>query len=271
MQEFAIVVAVLMAGYACRTFAYVVWRKLGALLYLAATYLAGYYLFGSHIAGACSVLGWFLLPWVDILLRIRSMQIPLQRPMRENAIMPRADFPELPQLTAEVESMGFELVDDVSWDWEEMHQFVRLFVHPEKKLQAAVHLHQQHGAGISFVSITARDGFGSHYTTWNYPFGTPMKLPPSFVVNRVLSVDSFEELFVEHEYFLSERGMDVEVLTAPDPEQLPHIMEKEFRQQVDHNLGAGILTLAGEGRFRYSWRGCFFLWGQFLKDMVRLA
>jgi uncharacterized RmlC-like cupin family protein len=268
MQETAIVVAVLMAGYACRTFSYVILRKLGALLYLAATYLAGFFLFGSHLAGACCVLGWFLLPWVDILLRIRTMQMPLQRPMRENAIMPRA---ELPEITGEVQALGFELVDDISWDLEGMQQFVRLFVHPEKKFQAAIHLHQQHGTSISFVSITARDGFGSHYTTWNYPFGNPMKLPPGFVVNRLMHADSFEHLFVEHEYFLSERGMDVEILTTPDPEQLPQVMEKEFRQQVDHNLGVGILSLAGEGRFRYSWRGCFFLWGQFLKDMVRLS
>ena len=48
-------------------------------------------------------------------------------------------------------------------------------------------------------------------------------------------------------------------------------LRTESRRQVDHNLDQGLITLSGEGTFRYSWRGYLFLWRQFLRDMVRLS
>ena len=44
-----------------------------------------------------------------------------------------------------------------------------------------------------------------------------------------------------------------------------------MRQQVEHNLNAGIIRMTGNGHFMYSARGLFFLWGQFVKDMIRLC
>jgi hypothetical protein len=44
-----------------------------------------------------------------------------------------------------------------------------------------------------------------------------------------------------------------------------------MRKQVEHNLAAGIIRLTGDGHFQYSARGLIFLWGQFIKDMVRLC
>jgi hypothetical protein len=38
--------------------------------------------------------------------------------------------------------------------------------------------------------------------------------------------------------------------------------------QIDHNINVGLIELTGEGEFRYSWRGCFYLWFQMVKDMV---
>jgi hypothetical protein len=44
-----------------------------------------------------------------------------------------------------------------------------------------------------------------------------------------------------------------------------------MRRQVEHNLACGIIRLTGDGHFRYSKRGLIFLWGQYLKDMVRFC
>ena len=44
-----------------------------------------------------------------------------------------------------------------------------------------------------------------------------------------------------------------------------------MQNQVEFNLASGIIRLTGDGHFQYSKRGLFFLWGQFLKDMVRLC
>ena len=44
-----------------------------------------------------------------------------------------------------------------------------------------------------------------------------------------------------------------------------------MKQQLDHNLKRGLIELTGDGFFRYSNRGLFFLWKQAVKDMIRLC
>ena len=58
---------------------------------------------------------------------------------------------------------------------------------------------------------------------------------------------------------------------VPDADEIENSIEYEMRKQVDHNLAVGYIELTGDGHFKYSKRGLFFLWGQFLKDMVRLC
>jgi hypothetical protein len=57
----------------------------------------------------------------------------------------------------------------------------------------------------------------------------------------------------------------------PDPDEIEASIEREIRKQIDHNLAIGIIRLTGNTHFRYSKRGLFFLWGQYIKDMVRLC
>jgi hypothetical protein len=47
-------------------------------------------------------------------------------------------------------------------------------------------------------------------------------------------------------------------------------MEEEMVLQIDHNMERGLIEEAGEGKFRYSWRGCLFLWVQLVKEMVKV-
>jgi hypothetical protein len=60
-------------------------------------------------------------------------------------------------------------------------------------------------------------------------------------------------------------------LRMPDPDDLEADIEKEMKDQVQRNLDDGIIVLTEDGYFRYSARGLFFLWGQFVKDMLRLC
>src|SRR5688572_9178141 len=137
MENFLIVLGIWLAGHALRTFALVWLRKAGALLYLAATYVAGYFVAGgSHLAGACAVAGWFMLPWLEIILRVRAMRLPLNKTLSNRFPPPRDEFPHLKELTAEVEEAGFEMVEDTGWDGGEVRQFLRLFYMPESRVQA---------------------------------------------------------------------------------------------------------------------------------------
>ena len=60
-------------------------------------------------------------------------------------------------------------------------------------------------------------------------------------------------------------------LRVPDPDEVINEIEGEMRRQIDHNLSKGIIQLTGDGHFRYSFRGLFFLWRQFIRDMLRLC
>lgn len=271
MNELLIIAGTAAGGHALRSFAHPLIRRLGALCYLAATYLAGWLLTGSHLAGAAALSGWFFLPWFEIVLRVRQLRLPLNRRLLPRRPPNHRDFPQLPELSEELEAEGFAQVDDIGLDWQEMHQFLRLCYHAPTRTEAVIHLNQQAAMSVAFVSVTCRALDGRVLTTTNYPFAQSMPSPPQVQIHRVPGADSFAELLAEHRSTLALLKMDHDGLHSPDEAALPTLLEADLNSQVQHNLTRGLITASGEGTFRYSWRGCFYLWGQFLKDMIRFA
>ncbi|MDB6070401.1 MAG: hypothetical protein JWL81_1572 [Verrucomicrobiales bacterium] len=271
MNELLIITGAAAFGYALRTFSHPLVRKAGALCYLAATYLAGWLLAGSHAAGAAAVCGWFLLPWVEIVLRVRKLRLPLTRSLRQRMPPNREDFPHLQELTGELEEEGFEQTDDAGLDWQQMSQFLRVCYHAPSLTQAVIHLNQQSNFSVVFVSVTCRTHDGRVITTSNYPFSQTMQSPPNVMLNRVPAAESFVELLAEHRSIMASLCIAESDLTSPGAEGLADQMQADLDSQVKHNLGRGLIVETGDGTFRYSWRGCVYLWGQFLKDMVRFA
>ena len=271
INELLIIIGTAACGYALRTFDHPAVRKTGALIYLAATYLAGWLVTGSHAAGAAAVSGWFLLPWVEIVLKVRKMRLPLTRSLKHRYPPNRDDFPHLGDLTDELETEGFAQTDDAGLDWQEMRQFLRVCYHAPSLTQAVIHLNQQSNLSVVFVSITCRTLDGRVITTSNYPFSQTMQSPPEVLLHRVPTADSFAELLAEHRSFLALLTVGEQDLASPAEEALGDLLQSDLDSQVQHNLGRGLIVESGNGTFRYSWRGCFYLWGQFLKDMVRFA
>ncbi|MES2705310.1 MAG: hypothetical protein V4726_01790 [Verrucomicrobiota bacterium] len=265
------IVGIAIFGYALRTFSHPLPRKLGALFYLGASYVAGWALTGSHIGGAAAVAAWFLLPWVEIVLRVRRMRLPLEKSLKHRFPPSRQDFPQLGDLTAELEAEGFEQTDDAGFDWDEVKQFLRVCFHAPSKTQAVIHLNQQSNLSVVFVSITCRTADGRVVTTSNYPFSQTMQAPPNLLPHRVPGAESFAELLAEHRAVLAELSIGDDDLTSPGAEGLADQLQADLDLQVRHNLGRGFIVSAGGGTFRYSWRGCFYLWAQLVKDMVRFA
>ena len=97
-----------------------------------------------------------------------------------------------------------------------------------------------------------------------------MQFPPEYRVNRFPNADSMEELIEAHDRHLERHGVSVEQLTELDVERLSSYIEHDMREQIDHNITTGLIEPTGNGEFRYSWRGCFFLWFQVVKDMIRV-
>ena len=273
MFEILIVLGVGLFSAACRTFENSVVRKLGGIGILATSFLIAYYLTGRISLGVVAVLAWFLLPWVEILTRIRRLRLPLDKQLEKKMPPSNHRFPALRDVTEEIENLGFEYVGDTGWDWEveEINQFFRIFYNAARREEVAVCLSEQGPVAFSYISISSRTPDGKTWRTWNYPFSYTLKLAPELVMNRSVSARCFTDLMHEHQAFLKRNQVEEGTVSAEDPEEIPGQMEIEIRRQIDHNLDNGLIALSGEGTFRYSWRGLFFLWVQFLKDMIKLS
>ncbi len=270
LKEFLYLLALVVFAIGCRTF-YNRWlQKLGWLCLLAASYLLAWLLTRSHIAGACAVLVWFLLPWLEIAGRIRRLRFPIRNEIKSRFPPSREVFPELGDLTDEVLKAGYEEIEDAGWSWHETEHFVRLFYHQEKRTQATISLALQNEAGFSYLSLTSRLNDGRSYTTSNFPFPPTMRFAPEQRVNRHLEAESMEDLDAAHERFLQREQVTAEKLIVPDTEHLADQLGRDMSTQIDHNLESGLIEPLGDGEFRYSWRGCIFLWLQVVKDMLRV-
>ena len=237
---------------------------------MAGTYLSGYYLAnGNHWCGAAAVLLWFVFPWVEIVSRVRKLRFPLHSHIKHRFPPSRDIFPDLDDITEELEEAGFERADDAGWKWEETDHFVRLFYHAEKRLQASISVAQQGEFVFSHASLTSRTEDGFTFITTNYPLSFTMKLAPRQRMNRCQEAETLEDMIVSHEAFLAREGKVAQVITQ-DPDNLHTAMEKDLTSQIDHNLKTGVIVVTDGEHFRYSWRGCFFLWFQVVKDMIRI-
>lgn len=272
MDRFLIVAGIWIAGSALRSFGMVLLRKLGALLYLTATYFAGYYLSGSHIGGGSAVAAWFLLPWLEIIFRVRTLRLPIHKTLSNRFPPSRDDFPHLRELTKEVEAEDFVMVEDTGWEAGEVRQFLRLFYHAENRVQATINFSQQRGAGVIYLTLTSRGADGRVFTTTDYPFSNTMEQPPGVRMQRAAWAQSFAAFLELHLQWIREQGLEgPEACVELEAETLTERLSGELQNQIRHNLSRGLIKDSGGGFFRYSWRGCFYLWRQFVKDLVKLA
>ncbi len=271
MFPLLLILGVLFLAFALFSFHHAALRRLGGIAILAATGLAGYFLSGEIWVGAIAATAWFFLPWVELLTRVRKLRLPLDRSIAERTPPSSEKFPELRQLTRDIEELGFEHVDDAGWEWEDTSQFVRHFYNEAERSQASITLHEQGEICFSYTAISSKSASGgTTWMTWNCPFLPTMKLSPDIDLRRAPWAESFAALQGEHQDFITDLGMITDDLSNTDPGTIPALFQEDTRRQVDHNLDQGLITLAGEGTFRYSWRGLFFLWTQTIKEMAHL-
>ncbi|MFT4176334.1 MAG: hypothetical protein QM627_06725 [Luteolibacter sp.] len=272
MRETLFVVGLLILAVALRTSRMNALRKMGAVTFLAASFFFFYFITGSVIAGVFGIALWFLLPWVELLTRVRRMRLPLDNRLNHKELPNPAHYPNATEAAAAMEEAGFEHVSDCGWEWAGMQQFFRLFWHPEERAVAAVCLCEQSDVAFAFVSITSYCENGKTWRTTNFPFAPTLRCPPNVRWNHVAcEKNCFHQILADHRNYLRRSRITSDLLRMPDPDEIEQSIEREMRQQVEHNLASGIIRLTGDGHFAYSCRGLFFLWGQFIKDMIRLC
>ena len=270
MREVLIVTGILVLSMALRSYRTPLTVRLSILAIFVATYLAVFFLTGWHLAGIAAALAWLLLPWVEILTRVRRLRLPMQKELREMPPPPSQQFPALSELTDEVEAEGFEHLEDTGWEWDGFRQFFRIFFREEDRAVAAICLSEQQEVSFFYLSITSRTSEGNTLLTWNYPFSRSMVLPPSVRINPDPNSDAFGQLSMSHRSFVRRQGVTTSTLKTFDAAAVLNAIQEEMRTQIDYNVKLGLLKRVGDGFVRYSWRGMFFLWRQFLVDFVKL-
>lgn len=256
---------------ALRSFRHPVMFRAGTFGVVATSFLAGWLLGGSVVLGLVFASTWFFLPWIEILTRVRRMRLPLDRQLESCAPPARSTFPHFGELSDEMESAHFEHVEDVSWNHDDMRQFYRLFYCEQTRTLGSICLIEQNEFAFYYVTLTSRTVNGSVFMTWNYPFAYGLHLMPKVVLNRVSGEKSVAELIAIHAVFLNRNKVLPGDLSPGGGKNLRGEIQSELREQLDHNLACGLLKRDGSEMIRYSVRGMFFLWFQFLRDFVRFT
>lgn len=256
---------------ALRSFRQPVLFTLGTLGMVATSFLAGWILGGSLVLGTVFALSWFLLPWVEILTRVRKLRLPIDRQLEACTPPARSEFPDFSELSEEIESAGFEYCEDVRWQHEGIRQFYRFYYRAESRTAGTICLIEQGPIAFYYVAMSSRTADGQVFLTWNYPFSYGLHLPPKFSVNRASGDLSVSGLAAAHSAFLEKAAVGVEGLLPRTAENIRMDVQSELREQLDHNLNCGLLKRDGGEMIRYSARGMFFLWLEFLRDFVRIS
>ncbi len=257
-------------GFAFLSFQHFLLRKTGLLAFMGATFVLFQGISGSLIVGAIGVLLWFGLPWIELLTRVRHLELPIDKPWRRR-VPPQDDFPHLDSATSEIEELNeFQIVDDWGYEWRGTEHFFRLFYDPSSRTQAAVCMTRDDKVAQTYVKLVSRSQGGQVYTTWNYPFCASLKPSPDHRLHWDRSSESFAEIFANHAKFLRKEGIGEEAIAEQKPDEFLHRLKDDQRRLVDLNMALGVLKASGEGLCRYSWRGLIFLWTQLVKEIVRI-
>lgn len=272
MKPILTVMGVVIIGVALRSCQMRVLRKLGMLVYFFASGLLLYLMTGSVLAGLAGLAVWFLLPWIELLTRIRRLRLPLNNKLSHRFPPNEDHFPNADAMIAALEDAGFEHAKNCGWDWAGASQSYQFFWHPEERCVAAVCFCQQEKITFSFVTFSSRDMNGYLWRTSNYPFAPTLKESPKVWHNQIgCGVETIDAMLASHHYFIGLHGACHDDLSIPCPLGVEEDVEQDMRKQIDFNLNSGLIKLTGDGYFKYSFKGLFFLWKQFVKDMIRLC
>lgn len=260
------------AGVMCaalRTFRHPGIFRLGTLGLVATSFLAGWLLGGSLAMGVIFASTWFLMPWLEILTRVRRMRLPVERRMCPCPPPSRVAFPSLGDLSDEMEAGGFEHAEDVCWTHEDTKHFYRLYLNRERDTIGAISLVEQPEMAFYYISFRTRSSDGRVATTWNYPFSFGLHPFPGSRVQRLDGGESVGQMMERHGQLVeAEFGPHGCAVTGAAPSEE---LQDDLCGQLAHNIACGILCREGDQMIRYTARGMFFLWFQFLRDFVRFS
>jgi hypothetical protein len=269
--DLLLVLGVAVLGLALRSLGQPLLFRLGSWTIVASSFLAGWLLGGAVVTGILLGVSWFFLPWIEIVLRLRKVRLPLERFLESRMPPSRSAFPGFNDLTVEVEAEGFDHVVDVGWEDDHVREFYRVFRDQASKTQACICFAEQGDLAFFYLTLTSRTPAGMAFQSWNYPFAYGLKFSPMVRINRLSPGKTFAGMGKAHLRFLREEGIADGAIKKFDDLEVVQAMQHDLQRHVRHNLDVGILARDGENFIRYTFRGMVFLWLQFLRDFVRIS
>src|SRR5580704_16795790 len=242
LSSILLVLGVAVLGMAFRSFDHPIAQRLCVLCVLMVSFLLGYLPSGNWAVGLAVAALWIFLPWLEILTKIRALRMPLERELESKNPPGRDLFPNLDDLTQEIEQEGFELIDDLGCDWDAQQQFLRLFHRSSDQTQAALCLIDQGNIAFYYISLVTRPTDGHVFTTWNYPFSYSLKFLPHTHIQRLRPTASFVAMCDAHLQLLARNKISVDSIPKLDPPQIPALLQQELTAQITHNVHAGLLA-----------------------------
>lgn len=179
LQNLLLILGVAVLTFALRTFQSVFLQRLGILGVLVTSFLIGWLFTGYVVVGLLCASTWLLLPWLEILVRVRRLKLPVEKSLRPKTPPSAEVFPALDTITESIEERGFTHLEDAGWEWEDYSQFFRIFYHSAERMQCAICVIDQGSSAFYYISISSRGKNGTIWTTWNYPFSYSLKLVPA--------------------------------------------------------------------------------------------
>ncbi len=272
MHTFLVIVACLIVALGLRMSSIRSAKKLGAFVFILSMVYLGYRI-SDHWLGA--VIGggiWLLLPLIEIYTKRSKESYPLSpSPLASLPEVNESFFPYASAYRSQLDELGFDAVDNLSWRWLETHQHHRFFWNPELNTIASVCLCELEKIAFTFVIFHSELADGTVLRTTNYPFTSPLIHPPKTHWKHVPCEEKhLPTIFQSHQSLIAKHNVKPCALVIPDPDKISEKWTREYSERIQYNLSKKLIKADGE-LFKFTPLGYFHLWVQAVRDFIRLC
>ena len=219
------------------------------------------------IAGLTAAL-WFLIPLRRIIREGRRILMPRRRELRDGAFARFNQVPNFDQLEEELGDAGFHYLEDLQWSaGEGVTVAIRAFIDAKSRTRVTLNLAESEEMTFFYVAVNNRSTDGKMLCTWTYPFSYSLLFAPGWNVQRISHPGSLEQLLQIHHDFLERNRLRTENLVPLPEDSIRSELQQDLDRQIAYNLDQHLLEEAGPEEVRYTWKGCAFLWIQFLRHV----
>jgi hypothetical protein len=176
VSDFLLILGVAVLSISLRTFRVRLLQKLGAAGIVATSFLIGWRLTGYWGVGLFCALSWLLLPWLEILTRVRNCACPWSAAFGRNRrrmlrLSQRSRIS--PKKSRESSSSMCRIPVGIGTIISSTSGFSII---PPSARRRRICLIDQENVAFYYLSLSSRAKDGKMWTTWNYPFSYSLRL-----------------------------------------------------------------------------------------------